>query len=78
VLLSLHRYDPPPEAVSVTLSPWQKEVGPPAITTAVGEPVFTKVIGEIAVQFEAFTTYTQYEPGVLTGMLCVVDPVFHR
>jgi len=30
------RYELPPPAVRITLSPWQKVVGPPAVIVAVG------------------------------------------
>lgn len=60
VALLLHKYVFPPDAVSVTLPPEQKVVGPPAVIAGAGTG-FTEtfVIVEVLMHPEAFATDTQ-------------------
>ena len=53
------RYDAPLDAVSVTLPPAQKVVGPPAVMLAVGLALTVTAVGaEAALQPLAFVTVT--------------------
>ena len=70
------RYDPPLDAVSVTLPPAQKVVGPPAVIVGVGFGLtVTTVAAEVPLQPFASVTVTLYEPDALTAIDCVVAPV---
>ena len=53
------RYDVPPDAVSVTLPPAQKAVGPPAVMLAVGLAFAVTTVGDdVAAQPLALVTVT--------------------
>jgi hypothetical protein len=64
--------------VSTTLLPWQNEVAPLAVTSALGV-LFTVTLtaGEVETHPFAFVTVTVYDPVELTVMDCVVAPVLH-
>ena len=52
----LHSHELPAEAVNTTLNPWQKVVGPPAETDAVGTGLtVTVVAGEVLTQLPVVT-----------------------
>jgi hypothetical protein len=70
------RYDEPLDAVSVTLPPAQKVVGPPAVMVAVGLALTVTVVADVVVlQPLAPVTVTLYEPPLLTSIDAVVAPV---
>jgi len=68
------RYEAEDGAVSVTESPAQKVVAPPAVITGVDGIAFTVTVvdAEVALQPDAFVTVTLYEPDVVTLIDCVV------
>jgi hypothetical protein len=74
------RYEALAGAVSVTEPPWQKVVGPLALTTGVAGSALTvtAVAALVALQPFAFVTVTLYEPDALATIDCVVAPVDQR
>jgi hypothetical protein len=73
------RYELPALAVSVTLPPAQKVVGPPALIDGVGlASTVTVVAADAALQPLAFVTVTLYEPEAVALMACVAAPVDQR
>jgi hypothetical protein len=73
----LHAYELPVAAVSITLLPSQKAVGPLAEMVAVGNGfTVTLVAGEVLLH-PLVTTVTLYVPVVLTVIDCVVAPLLH-
>jgi len=76
----LHKYVPPPEAVSFTLPGAQKVVAPDGVMVAVGFALTVTTLLAAAVQPAAFVTVTVYVPDALAVMAAVVaDPpvAFH-
>ena len=73
------RYAAPELAVSVTLPPGQKVVGPDAVIVAgSGWTTVTLVGADVALQPPAFVTVTECEPVVLTVIDGVVAPLDQR
>jgi archaellum component FlaF (FlaF/FlaG flagellin family) len=73
------RYEAPPDAVSVTLPPAQKVVGPPAVMPAVGIAFAVTTVGaEVALQPLASVTVTLTLPLELAMIDAVVAPVDQR
>jgi hypothetical protein len=69
-----------PFALSLTESPWQKEVGPEAVMVGwfgVAFTVITTPAEESEKQLELLPIRTLYVPEVFTFMLWVVAPVLH-
>jgi hypothetical protein len=73
------RYDVPPEAVSVTLPPAQKVVGPDGVMVAVGSGL-TVTVCDAGAELQEFAsvTVTVYVPEVDTVIAAVVAPVDQR
>lgn len=72
----LHNQEDPAEAVSTTLFPEQKVVGPPAVIFAAGTGFTVTVVGaEVPVHPPVCVTTTVYVPDVVTFIDCVVAPV---
>ena len=73
-----HKYVYPAGALSVTLPPWQKVVGPDAVTVA-GGLALTATTWAAEVLLQPFCeTVTAYDPAAVAVMLCVVAPLLHR
>jgi hypothetical protein len=73
------RYDAPADAVSVTLPPAQKVVGPSAETAAAGSgDTVTFVAALVALQPFASVVATLYAPLAATVIDCVVAPFDQR
>jgi len=69
----------PAAAVNTTLFPEQIDVGPPAVTVALGLAFTTTFVAvEVAEHPFAFVTFTVYAPAVLVVMLEVVAPLLHK
>lgn len=66
--------------VNTTLSPAQNVSGPDAVITGTCGNAFTVTVtgAEPEEQLDAFVTVTMYVPPVVTTILCVVSPVFHK
>ena len=74
-----HRYDAPLLAVSVTLPPWQKVVGPFAVIVGAGSGVTVTATGvDVALHPFASVTATLYAPEAFTVIDCVVAPFDQR
>jgi len=72
-----HRYVEPAFAVSVTLPPWQKVVGPDGVMDAEAGVVVTETGTDTAVQLSAFVTVTVYVLLPDPVMDAAVDPSDH-
>jgi hypothetical protein len=73
------RYDAPLDAVSVTLPPAQKVVGPLAVIVATGAALTVTAVGaDVALQPFALVTVTRYKPPCVTTIDRVVAPVVQR
>ena len=66
--------------VNTTLSPAQNVSGPDVVITGTCGNAFTVTFtgAEFEEQLDAFVTVTIYVPPVVTTILCVVSPVFHK
>jgi hypothetical protein len=68
----------PPEAVSITDSPWQNDVGPFAAMTADGSGLTVTDKLSVSVQPLELVTVTVYVPLVVTDIAEVVAEIDHR
>jgi hypothetical protein len=69
----------PAAAVNTTLFPEQIDVGPPAVTVALGLAFTTTFVAvDVSEHPFAFVTLTVYAPAVLVVMLEVVAPLLHK
>ena len=74
----LHSHDAPALAVSVTVPPAQKVVGPDAVTVATGKGLTVTVVGEDVAEHPAVSNpVTVKLPDVVTVMDCEVAPFDH-
>ena len=74
----LHNQEAPAEAVSITLPPLQKVVGPLAVIVAAGTGFTVTTTDEDVVVHPAVVTATLKLPAVATVIDWVVAPLFQR
>jgi hypothetical protein len=73
-----HKYPVPPEAVSTTDPPWQKDVGPPAVMMADGNGFTVTAALSVSVQPPELVTVTVYVPPEVMFIAAVVAAVDHK
>ena len=73
-----HKYPDPPEAVNNTEPPWQKEVGPPGVITAMGNGFTLTTVLSVSLQPLELVTVTVYVPLEFMLMAAVVAEVDHK